>query len=390
MALLLSLVATTVSAALTVQVGRQYQRRRRPYQIVWAIAFGLFTLGVGCQTVAAFGGWSDMLYRLWYLSGAILAAAYLGQGTVYLLARRRIGHVTMVILLCASVTATILVAITPVHLAAALSDLSVSGRGMPTAVRLLTPLFNIYGTAALIGGALFSGARFLWNGGSGQRALGTTLIGVGALVVAFGGTLTRFGVPGALYVTEMASLLIIFTGFILTARPSLSPFLIPSMLRRRRRRVTITGVGLGAGTLLGAVAILPALPWMMGIVTDVKYSYTETVPAENKGAYLMTTQGVMQLYPWYVEPPTFPRDVPTLDAASVQAIALVEKQFDDLGKYHLYNLTTKEYIALSGTQRQTMHLTLNPEGRLAPGDYEFIAPTDGMFGGVTWQYFRVR
>lgn len=37
-----------------------------------------------------------------------------------------------------------------------------------------------------------------------------------------------------------------------------------------------------------------------------------------------------------------------------------------------------------------MRLTLDPSGALPPGDYLLIVPTDSLYGGVTWQYFRLR
>jgi hypothetical protein len=218
MAAVISLLATAVSLGLTVQVGRQCLERRRPYQVVWMAALGLFTIGVGCQFLAEVAGWTPTLYRLWYLSGAILAAAYLGQGTVYLMTPRRLAHGLMLVLGLGTVLGTFLAFRAPVNLGAALSGVSVSGQGMPAYVRILTPFFNIYGTLWLVGGAFVSVGRYRWNGGSGQRALGTALIGVGAIVIAVGGTLTRFGIPGVLYLTELVAVLIIFTGFTLTAR----------------------------------------------------------------------------------------------------------------------------------------------------------------------------
>ena len=35
------------------------------------------------------------MFRLWYLFGAICVAAFLGQGTIYLLAKRRTAHILM-------------------------------------------------------------------------------------------------------------------------------------------------------------------------------------------------------------------------------------------------------------------------------------------------------
>jgi len=43
-------------------------------------------------------GLLDVIFRLWFFFGAICVVAYLGQGTVYLLLRRRPAHILMAIL----------------------------------------------------------------------------------------------------------------------------------------------------------------------------------------------------------------------------------------------------------------------------------------------------
>lgn len=386
MAVIFSLLATLVSAILAVQVGRQFWKRRHPYQLLWATALLLFAIGAGCQLMAELVGWSSPLYRLWYLTGAILMAAYLGQGTVYLQARRPLAHLIMAILLVASVVATVMVFRAPVDLDQALTSVSVSGQGMPRAVRLLTPFFNIFGTVTLVGGALRSSWHFLWHGGSNQRALGTGLIAAGALIVATGGTLARFSIPEALYITELVGVAVIFAGFLLTNRPSPAPNLSPQKLQQRRYRLTQLGVGAGVTTLLGAMILLPILPWTMDIVTHARHVFIETVPEENKGAYLVTKQGVMQLYTWRVEPSRFPDDAPTLAVDDVLALAVVQKQFAQLQAYRLYRMEDMQPVAWQDSNTQAMQLTLVPE-TLQPGHYMLVVPTDSMFGGKTWHYF---
>ena len=44
-----------------------------------------------------------IMFRLWYLFGAICVAAFLGQGTVYLLAKRRTAHILVAIVVVISV-----------------------------------------------------------------------------------------------------------------------------------------------------------------------------------------------------------------------------------------------------------------------------------------------
>ena len=52
----------------------------------------LFGIGSAAEAIAAAAGWSDALYRAWYLAGAVLTPAWLGLGTAFLLGRTRFGY----------------------------------------------------------------------------------------------------------------------------------------------------------------------------------------------------------------------------------------------------------------------------------------------------------
>ena len=69
----------------------QWRQRRRSFQLVWGLGLLCYGVGSGVEFLGAFG-WSPTLYRLWYLFGALLVAAYLGTGTVYLLSRTGFGY----------------------------------------------------------------------------------------------------------------------------------------------------------------------------------------------------------------------------------------------------------------------------------------------------------
>jgi hypothetical protein len=387
---LLSLATVAVSLLLTLWIGRQWLVRRRPHQLAWSVAFALFAIGAASQLTAALIGWSEPLYRIWYLSGALLAAAWLGHGTVLLLASARTARVLTLLLAAASVAAGGIVLAAPIDLALGTAGGPASGAGFPGQVRLLTPIFNVYGTGALVIGVAISLSNYLWSGGNGRRTAGTAVIGAGVLVIALGGTLSRAGLPEALYVSELVALLIILVGFSLTASPGRSgPALSPSAIVRRRRLVTRAGVGIGVAALLGSIAILPALPWIMGIVTDARHVYAAELPRDNRGAYLVTDRGVMQLFTWYVQPDGFPRDAPTLPEGSVREIAVVQKAFDDQDRYQLIDLTANRSVAWASSSRDGLRLTLRPDGALAAAEYVLVVPLDGMFGGQSWHYFRI-
>lgn len=70
----------------------QWRRRRRPFQLVWTVGLVWYALAAGSEAWSGLFGWSEPAYRLWYLTGALFVAAYLGMGTFYLLARTRFGY----------------------------------------------------------------------------------------------------------------------------------------------------------------------------------------------------------------------------------------------------------------------------------------------------------
>jgi len=52
-----------------------------------------------------------------------------------------------------------------------------------------------------------------------HRTIGSVLIAVGAILPAFGGSISRFGFSGALYVSELLGAIIMFIGFLRAITP---------------------------------------------------------------------------------------------------------------------------------------------------------------------------
>jgi hypothetical protein len=70
----------------------QWRDRRRPYQLIWAVGMLWYALSAGTEFLGGAFGWSEPLYRAWYLIGAVWVAGWLGLGTVYLLGKTRFGY----------------------------------------------------------------------------------------------------------------------------------------------------------------------------------------------------------------------------------------------------------------------------------------------------------
>jgi len=219
---LIPAVTAVLAAIFAIALLDQWRQRRRGYQIVWALGMAFFAIAVACEAIAASTGWNEPIYRLWYLSGAVWTAGWLGLGTAFLLGRTRFGFgfalclflaglftfltarrnpeiyadagtVAMLYFLAAGVLALVVsvetyfqnwrwpwAALLAVGGATVLSIVLMAmaalpepgyaldpETGVPTAailppeLRLLTPFMNITGALALILGALFSAYVFM-------------------------------------------------------------------------------------------------------------------------------------------------------------------------------------------------------------------------------------
>lgn len=83
----------------------QWRERRRGFQLVWMFGMLWYGIGAGAEAVAAVIGWNEVLYRTWYLTGAVWTAAWLGLGTAYLLGKTRFGYTYAVLLLLSGLVA---------------------------------------------------------------------------------------------------------------------------------------------------------------------------------------------------------------------------------------------------------------------------------------------
>jgi hypothetical protein len=217
-------ISSIVSFVFAVIIFKRYADRRGTHLLIWGIGMIFYGIGGFCEAYFGALGWNPLIFRMWYLFGAILVAAWLGQGTVYLLAKRKWAHALTVLLILGSVYAAFRVftaALDPTLMTSSVHTGSeLSGHAIVTpGIRTLTPIFNLYGTVALVGGAVYSAYIFWRKRILLHRTLGNLMIAVGALAPAFGGAFSRFGISGALYYGEFFGAIFLFAGFIRATTP---------------------------------------------------------------------------------------------------------------------------------------------------------------------------
>ena len=88
----LPLTSSVLSFVFAAMVLDQWWQRRHSFQLVWGIGLLWYGISAGTEFAGSAFGWSEPLYRTWYLIGAFFVAAYLGAGTIYLLAKSRFGY----------------------------------------------------------------------------------------------------------------------------------------------------------------------------------------------------------------------------------------------------------------------------------------------------------
>ncbi len=219
----LPILSTLVIVPFTYIVMRRWARTRtNPAMLIWGVGLIFSAIGSFTESLYAIFGWSEfwgeLNLRVWYLFGAVLVAAWLGQGTVFLL-WKHIARPSFIILTIASLYGIYAVFSAPVDSTPLLDDTAeLTGKGvLPTSVRLITPFFNIYGVITLVGGALRSAYYYLRRRTEPQRMIGNLLIAVGAMLPGIGGSLNRFGIEG-LYLGELVGAVLLFWGFIIASR----------------------------------------------------------------------------------------------------------------------------------------------------------------------------
>ena len=234
MPLLLSSIDLVVSATFTVIVAAQWAARRKTYSLLWAWALLVWTLAVAAETAAALNGsWTPLTYRVYYAFGAMMVAAWLGAGSIHLSASRRWARLLTWVVAALSIIGAALIFTYPIDqaLLGKVDSLGfVEVKVFPfIPVRIFVVLANMLGSVAFIGAAFYS----LWHfrrrhDVPGDRVAGVWLIGLGGLVAAAAHSLGALGGPGLFRITELAAIILIFSGYLLSTRRATAPAAAPA------------------------------------------------------------------------------------------------------------------------------------------------------------------
>jgi hypothetical protein len=208
------ILTTIISFAFTVVLYKHWQYKPAAKYLMWwtigALCFGIGTLTESINTLA---GWSVLNMKVWYISGALLGAFPLAQGTVYLLLKKKTADILTWFFIIYIAVAAISISLTPVDMSI-VDPARLTGKVlMWTWVRMFSILPNTYALVFLVGGAAWSAIQYARKQGSADRVLGNWLIAIGGILPGIGGSFTRFGYVEMLFVTEIIGISLIWAGY---------------------------------------------------------------------------------------------------------------------------------------------------------------------------------
>jgi len=219
------LVGAQTAVLLSAALIRRWWATRRPHLLAWSVSLAAFTVGIGALAYGEAFGFSAPVFRTYYLSGALLAAPWLGLGQVQLLARPSLGRWARDLTVGFSTVAAFILGFAPLRAAVPATHVVPDGTRLYGALPLaLVAVSNVAGTVAVLAGIAVSGWRSR-NGGRPARIrfIGTIVIGLGVALFATAGSLARAGSPAGTPVLLSAGVAVMYVGFVLTQRPVPGP-----------------------------------------------------------------------------------------------------------------------------------------------------------------------
>jgi len=208
------ILTTIISFSFTLALYRHWQRKpEAKYLMWWTIGTFFFGIGTLTEAINTLVGWSIWNMKAWYISGALLGAFPLAQGTVYLLLKKKTADFLTWFFIVYIAVASVAIALAPVDISM-VDPARLTGRVMTWQwARLFSILPNTYSLIFLVGGAAWSAVQYARKQNSGNRVLGNWLIAIGALLPGIGGSFTRFGYVEVLFVTEFIGISLIWAGY---------------------------------------------------------------------------------------------------------------------------------------------------------------------------------
>ncbi len=232
----LAAMSAIISVAFGLSTLDRWLRRRRPHELAWTIAMGLFAIAAMSLWWAEARGWSTVSFRMFFTFGAIVNVPWLALGSVYLLAGPTAGRVTTRVLLVFSGFAAGVVFTAPMHGSIDPHELPKGSDMFDALPRILAAVGSAIPAMVIFCGAAWSAYRVVRGAtpaltSSATRmvrsarllALGNILIATGAAILSASGAFSgRLGADKSFAITLTIGISVLFAGFLVASNATTS------------------------------------------------------------------------------------------------------------------------------------------------------------------------
>lgn len=207
----LALLAALAATVFSVDLWLDWRRRPRPHIAAFGTGMTMFAIATWAFFFGLVFGWTGILYRTFYIFGAVLNIPFLALGSMFLVVGKRAGHIMAVALgaliaISLTLTATVPFA-NPLPETGVPHDVFASGFGP----RLFAIIGGAMGATILIVLALVSVFRF-WKTNR-KIVWGNLLIVAGTFAAASGGTGLALGESSAFALSLLLAVTLIWAGY---------------------------------------------------------------------------------------------------------------------------------------------------------------------------------
>jgi hypothetical protein len=229
--LLFAIINVVVTGLFAGVVLRQYTRKRRTSQLYWSIALTMAFLATLAYVFMVIVGPTSStgiaLFRIYYIFGAALVPAWLGLGSIALVAGPRTTRICLIVLSILSVLAIVLISTASINMSKLSQIAGTPGTGIlePGAWLVTIITLNTLGVLAVVGVAAYSGWKLIRHQSSvaGIQTINllwaNVLILAGDLLNAAAGTLARvFGLQSSFWIIQALGWTAFFAGVLIASR----------------------------------------------------------------------------------------------------------------------------------------------------------------------------
>jgi len=223
---LFELLAAICALLAAIFIFDQHLNRPRPHKLMWTLGLLFYGLAAGADFLGVVGGWSVGEYKVWYYFGGVLTAAFLGLGSLYLLAPRRVGHIATAVAVVIALYAGARILFFAPFSPADVHTLATAPTSVITNVRAFKPLpgdlevaaiiMNIPGALLLFGGAAWSAWQFWRKRARVDRLTSMVLLALGSVFPSILTGLQALGNSGGAALGEFLGALCLLSGLLIS------------------------------------------------------------------------------------------------------------------------------------------------------------------------------